>query len=67
MEGITCYVFVWVCNSGDSLIYVMMSVRVMAQAGISVTQYTFGCAVSSLVGIRLESLLDDVIYTVVLP
>ena len=39
----------------------------MAQAGISVTQYTFGCAVSSLVGIRLESLLDDVIYTVVLP
>ena len=67
MEGITCYVFVWVCNSGDSLIYVMMSVRVMAQAGISVTQYTFGCAVPPLVGIGLEALLDDVIYTVILP
>ena len=32
VSRVTCYVFVWVGDSGDSLIYVMVSVRVMTQA-----------------------------------
>ena len=38
----------------------------MAQARVSVTQYTFGRAVPSLVGVGLETLANDVSYTVIL-
>ena len=68
MEGITsCNVFVvWMGDSGNSFVCVMVSVPVMTQTGISVTQYTFGRAAPPLVGIGLEALANDVSYTVIL-
>ena len=58
--------FVRAGDSGDSLICVMVSVSVMTQASTPITQYTFGRAAPSLVGVGLEALANDVSYTVIL-